>query len=281
MKVFGKQWEVKEPLRRGLSKVRLLDGARRLRSAVASISLPVRYYIAARWCALSGIAGGLAVPPPRLTWLVAGHHDVVKSLRNGILTSQSIRHALFRNGLHIEDFPEILDFGCGSGRVLRNWQSLKSTKVCGTDYNVELISWCEANLPFAHFEKNGLYPPSCWPDEKFAFIYACSVFTHLEEPLQHSWMFELRRVLKPGGYLLITTHGEFWLKVLSTGEKARFHDGRLIIQKGGESGSNDCCVFHPVDYVKGRLAKGFVVVDYIPEGAVGTGMQDLYLLKKE
>ena len=63
----------------------------------------LRYFVAARWCRISGIAGGLPVPPRQLTWLVAGHYDVVKSLRNGRRTSENIREALGRAGLRLEE----------------------------------------------------------------------------------------------------------------------------------------------------------------------------------
>ena len=107
----------------------LSESARKLRLAVsARTASPARYFVAAQWCRVSGLAGGLAVPPRHLTWLVAGHYDVVRSLRNGRLTSQNIRETLTRSGLRLEDFGEILDFGCGSGRVLRNWKSLKTTR---------------------------------------------------------------------------------------------------------------------------------------------------------
>lgn len=253
---------------------------RRLQVAITDPSSPLRYFVAARWCRLSGIAGGLPVPPRKLTWLVAGHYDVVKSLRNGRLTSENICHALSRNGLSIEDFGEILDFGCGSGRVLRNWRSLKTTRVYGTDYNEESIRWCRAHLPFAQFAGNELHPPLGWPDDTFAFVYACSVFTHLDEPLQHAWMSELRRVLRPGGYFLFTTHGEFWLKVLSDGNKARFLSGQLVVLDGEASGRNACAVYHPTRYVRERLAKGYELTDHIPSGATGTGMQDIHLFRK-
>jgi SAM-dependent methyltransferase len=251
-----------------------------VRSAIEKLPLPVAYYLRARWCSLSGLANGLPVPPPRLTWLVAGHYDVVKSLRNGIITSQNIRHALSRNGLDIEQFPEILDFGCGSGRVLRNWRLLAKTKVNGVDCNAEHIRWCRKFLPFALFERNDLHPPLGFPAEAFAFVYACSVFTHLGEPLQRAWMAELRRVLKEGGCLLITTHGEALLEHLGSADQSRFRAGDLVVVREDQSGTNACTAFHPAGYVRQRLAIGFDVVDFIPAGASGTGRQDIHLLRK-
>lgn len=253
---------------------------RELASTVTGEASPLRYFVAAQWCRLSGIAVGLPVPPRQLTWLVAGHYDVAKSLRNGRRTSENIRDALARAGLRLEDFAEILDFGCGSGRVLRNWKSLKTTRVYGTDYNEEHIRWCRRHLRFGEFGRNDLHPPLRWADESFAFVYACSVFTHLDEPLQHAWMRELRRILKPDGHLLFTTHGEMWLTSLSDTERAAFLQGQLVVRNGAESGRNTCGVYHPAEYVKAHLAAGFTVVDFIPEGATGTGRQDIYLLKK-
>ena len=148
------------------------------------------------------------------------------------------------------------------------------------NHNEEPIRWCRRHLRFAGFVSNDLQPPLRWPDETFAFVYVCSVFTHLEESLQHAWMRELRRILKPGGHLLFTTHGEMWLQSFSDTERTRFLTGQLVVRNGEKSGRNACAVYHPAEYVKAHLADGFTVVDHIPEGATGTGRQDIYLLKK-
>jgi SAM-dependent methyltransferase len=205
---------------------------------------------------------------------------VVKSLRNGRRTSENIREMLAGADLNIEDFGTILDFGCGSGRVLRNWKSLTASRVYGADYNDEHIRWCRRHFRFAEFVTNDLQPPLPWRDETFAFVYACSVFTHLEESLQHAWMRELRRLLKPGGHLLFTTHGERYLTSLTDDEKATFLKGQLVVRNGTESGRNTCGVYHPLDYVTTQLAAGFSILNHVPEGATGTGCQDIYLLKK-
>ena len=52
---------------------------------------------------------------------------------------------------------------------------------------------------------NPLHPPLVYPGEAFDLVYAFSVFTHLPESIQFSWMRELSRVLKAGGYLAIST----------------------------------------------------------------------------
>ena len=73
----------------------------------------------------------------------------------------------------------MLDFGCGCGRVIRNWRSLDRTDIYGSDYNHELIAECGRNLHFAHFESNDLAPTLRHESDKFDLIFALSVFTHL------------------------------------------------------------------------------------------------------
>ena len=53
-----------------------------------------------------------------------------------------------------------------------------------------------------------------------------------------------------------------------------------MVRGGGSAGSNLCSVFHPTKWVRERLARGFTVVDFLPEGAKGNPTQDLYVLQK-
>ena len=223
---------------------------------------------------------GRPVPPGPLLHLIANTEDVSWFLNSGENAASSIRDVLQRNGVALEDFGSILDFGCGVGRVLRQWANLNGPKLHGTDYNPALISWCRASLPFAAFSVNGLDRSLSAADGSYDFIYALSVFTHLSEPLQRFWMIELRRVLSPGGYLLFTTHGDHYLPILNPAEQAEYRSGRLVVQKSQREGSNDCAAFHPETYVRHSLAPGFDVVAMIPEGALGNPRQDLYLLRK-
>ena len=63
-------------------------------------------------------------------------------------------------GKQIADSPArkkletMLDFGCGCGRILRWWASLKdSCEIWGCDYNADLIAWCQRRLSyFAQFK---------------------------------------------------------------------------------------------------------------------------------
>jgi SAM-dependent methyltransferase len=223
---------------------------------------------------------GLPLPPRKLRVLVAGNAYVASFIEGGQLARQSIQDVLSKNGIELEELGAILDFGCGCGRVIRHWQSLRNIKIYGSDYNPELLAWCRRHLAFAEFSKNELAPPLPFRADQFGLVYALSVFTHLPHDLQMAWMNELRRVIQPGGYLILTTHGASYLSMLTEKERTDFHAGRMVIRYETLAGTNMCSTFHPAAYVQDTLAKGFEVVDYIPEGAKGNPTQDLFLLRK-
>jgi SAM-dependent methyltransferase len=225
-------------------------------------------------------ADGLPVPPPQLIVRVAGTADVGWFLESGRLAAESVRDALARHGRRVEELGALLDFGCGCGRVTRHWAGLDRTAVHGADANAHAIAWCRANLLFARFASNGLAPPLDHTDESFDLVYALSVFTHLPEDLQHAWARELARLLRPGGFLLLTTHGERYRERLTPAERAAFDAGRLVVRWPEGAGTNLCSVFHPPSYVEERLAAGLDVLEFVPEGARGNPHQDLYLLRK-
>ena len=224
-------------------------------------------------------ADGLAVPPRNLVFLVAGTPDISWFLETGAQTARCITETLARRGVAVDSLDSILDFGCGCGRVIRHWGRLPKTRIRGTDYNPALIEWCRDNIPFGDFTVNRLSPPLKDESAGFDLIYAISVFTHLPEPTQIAWMTELARLLKPGGHLILTTHGEKYLYRLSRHERELFQSGGLVVKNAGASGSNTCSAYHPMSYIRDRLARGFELVDFQPGGALGVPHQDLVLLR--
>jgi len=163
---------------------------------------------------------------------------------------------------------------------MRYWKDLQHVRLYGSDYNPILIRWCRRHLPFAQFETNQFSPPLRFQPDQFDFVYARSVFTHLAEDLQSAWMDELRRVLKPGGHLLLTVSGDQFLSWLTPSEAEQYRAGRLVVRGGEMEGRNYCAVFHPPSYVRQELiGKGFDLVDFIPgDAAKSYRLQDVYLL---
>lgn len=223
----------------------------------------------------------LPLPSVRARYLVAGSADIQGFLELGRRAADSIEAAVAKAGRPLDGMSAILDFGCGSGRVLRHWQKLAGrVAVHGTEMNELLVAECQRCVPFAKVGCNRPAPPLDHPDATFDLIYALSVFTHLHENLQRDWRDELRRLLKPGGLLLVTTHGEFYLPRLSDEERARFRSGACVVQGAEFLGENLCITYHPEASMRALFAEGFDVVDFVPEGAKGNPSQDLWVLRK-
>jgi hypothetical protein len=164
---------------------------------------------------------------------------------------------------------------------LRHWKSLRDTSIHGTDQQTILVEECRRTLPFVTVTSNGPEPPLAYADKSFDLVYALSVFTHLNEQQQDAWRDEIRRILKPGGVWLLTTHGEAYIPKLSDSQLADFKAGNLVCRDGQFQGQNICVTYHPESYVREKLAAGFSVLEYVPEGAKGNPEQDLYLLRKK
>jgi SAM-dependent methyltransferase len=217
---------------------------------------------------------GTLLPPRRLMVRVAGTADADWFLRSG-------RDAYDAIAAHVPlgELGAVLDFGCGCGRVTRYWSEFAGT-VAGSDLDAGAVEWCRSNLPFAQFELNTLAPPLAFADERFDLVYALSVFTHLTAELQLAWRDELRRVLRPGGFLLVTTHGKSYLPRLEEDERARFERGELVVRWGDVPGTNLCSAYHPEPYLRETFAQGFSVETLESEGARGNPTQDLVLLRR-
>jgi SAM-dependent methyltransferase len=149
----------------------------------------------------------------------------------------------------------------------------------GSDCNDAHVSWCEAHLPFARVVGHGLRPPAPFADASFGFVYGLSVFTHLPEEVQLAWMTELRRVLRPGGLLLMSFHGEGFAERMTHRERRRFESGHVVVRRPELAPTNLCMTFHPRDYVTDVLADGLDVVAFEPNGLAGM-RQDVVLLRK-
>ena len=223
---------------------------------------------------------GLPVPSSHLRVLVAGSPSRSDFLATGTAGCAAVEQLFAESGLRILDCGALLDFGCGCGRILRHWHSLDGVEVFGCDLNAELATWTEHNLPHVTVTQNGLAPPVPYADGQFGAIYAISVFTHLTRELHLSWMADLVRLLRPGGRLLFTTHGEAMLGGLLPEERSRFDAGDLVVRFEGEAGSNLCNAFHPERWVRERLVQDLVVDLYKPGGAPGLDPQDVWVVRR-
>lgn len=226
---------------------------------------------------------GFATPPRHLAFDALNHFDWQCYMETGL------QHAgLFARVLREELPPgvplEVLEWGCGPGRLIRHIAGLlpeRELHLAGADYNAESIAWCRQNLPGIDFVENSLNPPLPFPDGKFDAIYNFSVFTHLSESVQLDWVKELLRVLKPGGLLVCTTAGGAYRYLLAAQvERAAFDAGQLVVQGKYQEGRKWFIAIHPESFVRDRLLAGCADVRRMvahPEDGI---LQDVWVARK-
>ena len=238
----------------------------------------------------SGTANEIPVPPPLLRVRVTGGWaELGIWLATGATDAELIRAMVSRNGAPLEEMEAFLDFGCGCGRVSRHWAGMRGPVPHGADVSRPAVRWCRRNLHFMQATRCDPEPPLRYDDGYFDFVYALSVFTHLTEASGGRWLPELVRILKPGGLLLFTVHGERFAHELDETDAEQFHQGELVVAErpAAQSGSNYFASFHSPRYVRDRLLPTVDVelVEAIydgPEGIYETPLtlQDNYLARK-
>ena len=133
---------------------------------------------------------------------------------------------LIPHGFNLRTCGSILDFGCGSARIIRLYRYMSGVHLVGTDANPECIAWCREQVPGCEFHINDLDPPLQFAKgNDFDLIISLSVFTHIPLEQQILWLQEMKRVLKPNGFLLCTVVGTWHI------DAQLGANGRHIIQE--------------------------------------------------
>jgi SAM-dependent methyltransferase len=126
----------------------------------------------------------------------------------GLYEADLVADGLMSVGQDMSGIRSALDFGCSSGRVVRSLAAAyPGIEWHGCDPNAGAIDWASANLPAIDFFVNGEDPPLPLADGSLDLAYAISIWSHFAPALGLRWFDEFRRLLRPGGYLLVTTHG--------------------------------------------------------------------------
>lgn len=95
---------------------------------------------------------------------------------------------------------KILDYGAGGGELLRRLTQKGNYELCGSDFMLcpddlkQKVLWKTADLNNAYFED--------W-ENTFDIVTAVEVIEHLENPRRT--IRELKKMIKPGGWLILTT----------------------------------------------------------------------------
>ena len=179
---------------------------------------------------------------------------------------------------------KILDFGCGPGRIARNFFQ-QGVFVYGTDIDEQAINYCKKNFPNGDWCVNEWTPPFKYKSNFFDFIYSVSVFTHINQELQRKWLKEVSRILKPDGIAVVSIHGKNCFGKLNREEISLINDTGFYFKTGNRGilktdGLPDeyQTSYQNVNYTKREWMKYFDFVD-VCECGIGNH-QDAVILKK-
>lgn len=186
----------------------------------------------------------------------------------------------------------ILDFGCSSGRVLR--QFLKESrnfnwKLMGIDIQAVLIEWMRRHFPREVTVLCGTAMPHLpFEDNSIDVIYGISVFTHTKYQWD-TWLMEFKRVLKPGGLCLQSVQceaaWEYYHKNRHEKWVSEGHPASMLLEPrmkhdylyyGDPSVSQ---TFYKREIIVELWARYMEVVDFLPPPAFS--YQNWIVLKKE
>ncbi|HED17729.1 MAG TPA: class I SAM-dependent methyltransferase [Gammaproteobacteria bacterium] len=177
----------------------------------------------------------------------------------------------------------VCDWGCGTARIVRYMPDLFREQECelyATDYDAVTIEWCSAHIPDITFQRNNLEPPLEFADGFLDVLYCLSVFTHLSESMHFAWINELSRVLRPGGLLMLTLHGDQYRNKLLPGEREQYESGKLVVREGVAEGSRMFAAFHPPAFVRDYLLRDFEILEHKVDPLLPYIYQDQWIARK-
>ena len=114
------------------------------------------------------------------------------------------RQLLDRFAATVRDVGLACDMGCGPGHVARYLQA-HNVQVCGVDLSAELVERARRLNPGIEFQQADMMALDI-PDEAWVGIVAFYSLIHIPRVEMVQALRELRRVLRPGGVLLLSFH---------------------------------------------------------------------------
>jgi SAM-dependent methyltransferase len=224
-----------------------------------------------------------AHPAPHLLERISGSADLREFYTLGVQLSSDV-HRATEPHLARTAKPEILDWGCGCGRLAihlrRHWPTA-SVHAC--DVDGEAVAWCAENIADLDAFVSDLQPPLPLAADSIDLVIGSSVMTHLDRFNQQAWLEELHRVLRPGGIAALSTHGDFAASFVGSDLSAEVASDGIVdlrldhaldeVLPAGYYRS----VFQSRDYTTTAFAAKLEVRDYL---IAGFGYQDLIVLQK-
>ncbi|MFD4669262.1 class I SAM-dependent methyltransferase [Lentzea sp. NPDC058450] len=126
----------------------------------------------------------------------------------------------------------VLDVGCGTGNLLRATAKRHAgVELVGVDPDLKMLARAERKLRRANARLDrGFAQELAFPDDSFDVVFSSLMLHHLDSRSQDEMLAEVRRVLKPGGVLVLAdlaSHGHGH----GHGESGHHHGGDAVRQR--------------------------------------------------
>lgn len=221
------------------------------------------------------------LPPAELAgYVIGGESDARRALELYESQGAAIREAIVRLLGPEWEFSgrRILDFGCGSGRVLRQFlPEASDAEFHGCDVDEQCVAWMNEQLsPPVHVHRCDRLPPLPYQDNSFDAVWAIAVLSHLVDSWAE-WLLELRRVLVPGGVLLATVMGEASSEAIAGEPWDPDRIGMTVLGAGRPWNAGGPMSLHSEWWVRARWGRAFDIVAYEPGAVCG---QDAVLMRR-
>lgn len=101
----------------------------------------------------------------------------------------------------------LLDLGCGDGRLAPMWQAVMGAEAYGLELSPQAVQTAQQMFPFLRYTQGDAVNTG-YDDSYFDIVVCQEVLEHIEE--QNRLVNECNRIIKDGGYLVLTTPNKYY-----------------------------------------------------------------------
>lgn len=126
---------------------------------------------------------------------------------------EEFRIGIEKLGCQICEDDIALDFGCGWGRISQSlYRYFKPENIISADIQTEAVEFCRSSGLRTNITQVCNQNLAQVQDNSVDYVFAFSVFSHLNEQNANNWIAEFIRILKPGGAIAVTTRAPSMLR---------------------------------------------------------------------
>lgn len=151
--------------------------------------------------------------------------------------------AAYKHALCYAYGRSVLDIGCGTGYGAHYLASFGAKEVAAVDTDLVALDYARKAYAHPHVQfqcSDGNYLP--FADASFDFVFSSQVIEHIVKPML--FLAEIKRVLKLGGFCLITTPNKDLFSPNCTERTSDFHINEMSLAQFKELG---CAIFPHVE----------------------------------